>query len=207
MAETDLVKDLLKRFGKLVTQRQTWESHWQEVSDYMMPRKADVTKRKITFLDEEETEIDDLLLKFREYVMSKDLELTVLGNPTSVKTLDKYIARKPKAGEMFSVIAQGAPAAIKAVIKYNDLLTFAEAKQPEYREKKGVGYIEFGDKNDYPNYLLSLYNKSAKHNAIVKGKVNYITGNGWAAKEDDVKAEEFINNANPYESLIDVRVG
>ena len=84
------------------------------------------------------------------------------------------------------------------------ILTFAEAKQPEYREKKGVGYIEFGDKNDYPNYLLSLYNKSAKHNAIVIGKVNYITGNGWAAKEDDVKAEEFIKNANPYESLIDV---
>ncbi len=84
------------------------------------------------------------------------------------------------------------------------ILTFAEAKQPEYKEKKGVGYIEFGDKNDYPNYLLSLYNKSAKHNAIVKGKVNYITGNGWAAKEDDVKAEEFINKANPYESLNDV---
>jgi hypothetical protein len=26
MAETELVKDLLKRFGKLVTQRQTWEN-------------------------------------------------------------------------------------------------------------------------------------------------------------------------------------
>lgn len=84
------------------------------------------------------------------------------------------------------------------------ILTFAEAKQPEYREKKGVGYIEFGEKNDYPNYLLSLYNKSAKHNAIVKGKVNYITGNGWATKEDDAKAEEFINNPNPYESLTDL---
>jgi len=46
MGETDLVKDLLKRFSKLVTQRQTWESHWQEVSDYMMPRKADVTKKR-----------------------------------------------------------------------------------------------------------------------------------------------------------------
>lgn len=84
------------------------------------------------------------------------------------------------------------------------ILTFAEAKQPEYREKKGVGYIEFGEKNDYPNYLLSLYNKSAKHNAIVKGKVNYITGNGWATKEQDAKAEEFINNPNPYESLTDL---
>ena len=84
------------------------------------------------------------------------------------------------------------------------ILTFAEAKQPEYREKKGIGYIEFGDKNDYPNYLLSLYNKSAKHNAIVKGKVNYITGNGWASKEEDLKAEEFINKINPYESLNDL---
>lgn len=84
------------------------------------------------------------------------------------------------------------------------ILTFAEAKQPEYREKKGIGYIEFGDKNDYPNYLLSLYNKSAKHNAIVKGKVNYITGNGWASKEEDLKAEEFINKVNPYESLNDL---
>lgn len=84
------------------------------------------------------------------------------------------------------------------------ILTFAEAKQPEYREKKGIGYIEFGDKNDYPNYLLSLYNKSAKHNAIIKGKVNYITGNGWASKEEDLKAEEFINKVNPYESLNDL---
>jgi len=84
------------------------------------------------------------------------------------------------------------------------ILSFAEAKQPEYREKKGVGYIEFGDRNDYPNYLLSLFNKSAKHNAIVKGKVNYIIGNGWATKEQDARAEEFINKINPYESLTDL---
>lgn len=56
------------------------------------------------------------------------------------------------------------------------VLSFAEAKQPEYKEKKGEGggYIEFGYKNDYPNYLVDLFNKSAKHNAIIKGKVNYI---------------------------------
>ena len=84
------------------------------------------------------------------------------------------------------------------------ILNFAEAKQPEYREKKGQGYIEFGEKNDYPNYLLDLYNKSAKHNAIVRGKVNYITGNGWASKEEDVAAETFINKPNPYENLNDL---
>ena len=84
------------------------------------------------------------------------------------------------------------------------ILSFAEAKQPEYREKKGQGYIEFGERNDYPNYLLSLYNKSAKHNAIVRGKVNYITGNGWATKEPDANAEAFIQKPNKYETLTDL---
>ena len=45
------------------------------------------------------------------------------------------------------------------------ILNSAEARQPEYKERKGMGYIEFGEMNDYPNYLLDLYNKSAKHNA------------------------------------------
>ena len=44
MAKTDLTKALLKRFDRLSTQRNNWETHWQEVADYMMPRKADVTK-------------------------------------------------------------------------------------------------------------------------------------------------------------------
>jgi len=48
------------------------------------------------------------------------------------------------------------------------VLTFAEARQPEFKEKKGEGYIQYGDRNDYPNYLVDLFNKSAKHNAIVK---------------------------------------
>jgi len=83
------------------------------------------------------------------------------------------------------------------------ILNFQEARQPEYREKKGAkgGYIEFGERNDYPNYLLALYNKSAKHNSIVKGKVNYIIGNGWATKDADPIAETFIKSPNPYESL------
>lgn len=88
----------------------------------------------------------------------------------------------------------------------NDLviLNFQEARQPEYREKRGKGYIEFGEKNDYPNYLLQLYNKSAKHNAIVKGKVNYIIGNGWKADEADPIAEQFITQPNQFESLNDL---
>ena len=46
MAQTDLAKNLLKRYDRLKSQRQNWESHWQEVADYMQPRKADVTKTR-----------------------------------------------------------------------------------------------------------------------------------------------------------------
>ena len=78
------------------------------------------------------------------------------------------------------------------------VLTFAEAKQPEYKEKKGEGYMQYGQNNDYPQYLLDLFNKSAKHNAIIRGKVNYIVGNGWAGEEAIVK------KVNREESLIDL---
>lgn len=84
------------------------------------------------------------------------------------------------------------------------ILNFAEARQPEYKERKGMGYMEFGEMNDYPNYLLDLYNKSAKHNAIIRGKVNYINGNGWKAGEGDAIAEAFIANPNPVESLFEI---
>ena len=46
MAQTDKAKNLLKRYDRLKSQRQNWESHWQEVADYMQPRKADVTKTR-----------------------------------------------------------------------------------------------------------------------------------------------------------------
>ena len=46
MARTDLTKNLLSRYERLEGQRQNWETHWQEVADYMQPRKADVTKKR-----------------------------------------------------------------------------------------------------------------------------------------------------------------
>ena len=81
------------------------------------------------------------------------------------------------------------------------VLTFAEAKQPEFKEKKGEGYIQYGDRNDYPNYLVELFNKSAKHNAIIKSKVHYITANGWSGSPE---AEPFIKKVNRMESLEDL---
>lgn len=81
------------------------------------------------------------------------------------------------------------------------VLSFAEARQPEFKEKRGEGYVQYGDRNDYPIYLVELFNKSAKHNAIVKSKVHYITGNGWKGND---QAETFIKKVNRMESLDDL---
>jgi len=57
---------------------------------------------------------------------------------------------------------------------------FAQAEQPKFIEKKGTyPYVEYGEKNNYPDYLLSLFDESPKHGAIVKGKANYIFGKGF----------------------------
>jgi hypothetical protein len=55
-----------------------------------------------------------------------------------------------------------------------------------------------------------MYQRSAKHNAIVNGKVNYITGNGWTYEADKVPSEmlgelnRLLENPNPYDDLNDI---
>jgi len=71
-----------------------------------------------------QSKIDNNLKKFKKQILDGTIPLTKLGNPQAVKKLNKYTERKARAGEMFSVIGKGAPAAVKATIIYNDLLRF-----------------------------------------------------------------------------------
>jgi hypothetical protein len=73
-------------------------------------------------------------------------------------------------------------------------MEFADSRIPQMEEKRGYEYVPFGDRNDYPNYLLWLYNKSAKHNAIINGKCVYILGNGLSS--EDPAGELFLKKAN-----------
>jgi hypothetical protein len=59
------------------------------------------------------------------------------------------------------------------------VLKFDRAVQPKFEEKKGKGWVEFGELNNYPKYLIDLYNESPKHGAIVKSKCTYIYGKGF----------------------------
>jgi len=44
--KTELTSKLISRFDRLSGRRENWETHWQEVADYMLPRKADITKKR-----------------------------------------------------------------------------------------------------------------------------------------------------------------
>ena len=84
------------------------------------------------------------------------------------------------------------------------IFNFEANKPPVFKEERGKDYIVYGTdapyKNLYPDYLVELYNTSGKHNAIINGKTNYISGRGWKVDEtvrtlqDKVKLENFINN-------------
>ncbi len=88
------------------------------------------------------------------------------------------------------------------------LIKFEEHKVPEFKEEKNKEWITYGLdskwRNRYPEYLLSLFNKSVKHNAIVTSKANYIAGNGFEivgkpSLEDRSFAEEMLRQSvNKY---------
>ena len=42
----DYVKALVKRFEHIQAQRDNWDTHYQELGDYMLPRKADIVKKR-----------------------------------------------------------------------------------------------------------------------------------------------------------------
>lgn len=84
-------------------------------------------------------EIEARVKEFRNQILDGTIPLTKLGNPTSVKKLNKYTERKARAGEMFSTLAKGAPASVRSTVKYNDLLKF-------WGLDKDHSYIVQGDK-------------------------------------------------------------
>jgi DNA polymerase elongation subunit (family B) len=84
-------------------------------------------------------EIDIRVKEFKNKIVNNELLIKDLGNPTSIKTLNKYMNRKAMAGEIFSTMHKGTPAAVRAAIKHNDLLKF-------WRLNKEHRTISQGDK-------------------------------------------------------------
>jgi hypothetical protein len=77
---------------------------------------------------------------------------------------------------------------------------------PVFKEDRTKTYVKFGEENNYPNQLLDLYNGSAKHNALINGKVRFIYGGGLKlTNEGDADAWKWFNKVNRNaETLNDV---
>ena len=84
---------------------------------------------------------------------------------------------------------------------------FSNDKVPMFVEQKSKDWVKYGEENNYPQYLVLLFNRSAKHNAIVTSKQLYISGKGWTFDQTEMQGEEvialqgFIDNPNQYETL------
>lgn len=86
------------------------------------------------------------------------------------------------------------------------VLKFADSKIPVFRESRNKDYIKYGDDNRYPEYLTHLYNKSAKHNAILTGKAFYIFGEGYENGNTEInRLGETLNDISK-KAILDVEI-
>ncbi len=96
------------------------------------------------------------------------------------------------------------------------VLKFNASKVPVFKEEKNKDWIIYGAddkeyKNNYPGYLLKLFNRSSKHNAIVTSKAFYIAGNGVTVKDEGTNTTsrsirlDYLKQANKYgETISDI---
>lgn len=88
-------------------------------------------------------------------------------------------------------------------------INFHDNKLPVFKENKAKGFVTFGADNLYPDFLVELFNKSPKHNAIVSAKASYIAGIGtdvYGQNTTDIaKAEAKLKNINAYETYEELK--
>lgn len=65
-------------------------------------------------------------------------------------------------------------------------------QKPEEEKDRSLGFTKWGKKNDYPFFLVDLYNGSAYHQGIIKNKTFYIAGGGLEIVSGMV--QPFIDN-------------
>ncbi len=63
--------------------------------------------------------------------------------------------------------------------------------KPQVKEVSGKQWIEYGDDNNYFQYLIDRYNGSPTNNAIINGVIDMIFGKGLAATDAAQKPDEY----------------
>ena len=74
---------------------------------------------------------------------------------------------------------------------------FTSAKglpKPVEETERGQDYIKWGKKNDYPFYLIEMFQGSAWHQGILKTKTYYIAGGGIEVVSGTM--DDFLSNVH-----------
>tara|TARA_R110002012_G_scaffold16116_3_gene62726 strand:- start:405 stop:2156 length:1752 start_codon:yes stop_codon:yes gene_type:complete len=69
--------------------------------------------------------------------------------------------------------------------------------------KQGEPFVSYGQKNDYPDYLIDLYQKSAVHNALCNSIATWVYGEGVTSPQMQSKAESWAK----FNALFDGGIG
>ena len=154
-----------------------------------------------------QTDIDNRVKDFKKQILDGSIPLTELGNPTSVKTLNKYTERKARSGEMLSIVAKGAPAAVRAVIRYNDLLRFWGLSnkhslitqgdkikwiylKPNPYQIDGIAFLDFDLPEKIRNFIEEYADRKKIFDSILLNKLEgFYNDLGWTL------------NLNPYKEM------
>jgi predicted transcriptional regulator len=88
-------------------------------------------------------------------------------------------------------------------------INFHDNKLPVFKENKAKGFVTFGADNLYPDFLIELFNKSPKHNAIVSAKASYVAGIGTEVygqnTTDTAKIQAKLKSINAYETYEELK--
>ena len=71
------------------------------------------------------------------------------------------------------------------------IVNLASYNRPKISEDKNREWVEYGDDNNYYQYLINLFTESTTNNAIINGVSNMIYGKGLDALDSNRKPDEY----------------
>ena len=90
-----------------------------------------------------------------------------------------------------------------------ELINLSQYEEKGFKEKSsGKGWINYGDDNLYPQYLVELYKSSATHNALCNSIAYMIFGEGVKSESVDVKlkVEEWGLDDEIRKACVDLKI-
>lgn len=132
--------------------------------------------------------IDKKIQDFRNESTGKDVDFTLIGNPTSVKVLNDYVEAVPRPGKILSTLKKGAGANVKAATCYNDLLRFWQLDKDYSQIVQGdkikwvylksnpyqmeaIAFLEFDMPNKIKDFINEYIDRDKSFETILQNKL------------------------------------